>query len=250
MSIETALALAPEYGFVSYAAGFVALLQKKLGEAEEQLTRARRLMPSHAETHRLLALVYGRTKQPQKVLPTLLEGLSHDPANVRIVTDIGTHWLNTGRHAQAEEQAQQALKINPESVEAHVLMGYLRLYQRNRDEARECALMALTRNASYAPALQLMSTIKLQANPLIGIWWRFAIWLGRHRNREMFMGVWIALVFVYWGAVATLTERVTWLAVGIVTSVTLCVGSLLLAKWLFRRGIRKELREYQLRHGF
>jgi Flp pilus assembly protein TadD len=249
-SIATALALAPEYGFVSYAAGFVALLQKKLRAAEEHLDRARRLMPSHAETYRLLALVYGRTKRSQKVLPTLQEGLSHNPANVRLITEIGTHWLNTGRPADAEAQAREALRMDPECAEAQVLMGYVRLQQRNRDDARECALAALTCSAGYAPALQLMSTIKLQANPLIGIWWRFAIWLGRPRNREVFLGVWTVLTLVYWGAIATLTERVTWPAVAIVAGLTLCVGSLLLAKWLFRRGIRKELREFRLRHGF
>jgi tetratricopeptide (TPR) repeat protein len=249
-SIETALTLAPEYGFVSYAAGLVALLQKRFEEAEEQLTSARRLMPAHAETYRLLAVVYGRTRRPGKVLPTLQEGLSHDPSSVRIIADIGMHWLNIGRLAQAEEQGQQALSLDPESVAAHVLMGYVQLHRRDRDAARECALMALTRNASYAPALQLMSTIKLQANPLIGLWWRFAIWLGRRGNRKIFMGVWVALSLIYWGAIATLTERVTWLAVGIVASFTLCFASLLFAKWLFRRGIRNELREFRLRHGF
>jgi Tfp pilus assembly protein PilF len=251
-SIETALRLAPEHGFVSYAAGFVALLQKNFGETQDQLARARRLMPAHAETYRVLALVYSRTRQYQRILPTLQDGLSHDPANVGLIADLGMHWLSAGKLAEAEEQARRALAINPECVEAHVLLGYVRLRQRNAAGARVCALTALTCDANDASAVQLMSTIELQTNPLVGIWWRLAVWLGRLHS-DMPMASWISLLlgpFLYLGVMAMFGAGLYWQASSVIACVILWFSGLLLAKVFFKRALRRELRNLQLRRGF
>jgi Tfp pilus assembly protein PilF len=250
-SIETALGLAPDDGFVSYAAGYVALSQKRLGAAEEWLARARQRMPEHAETYRLLAIVYGRAKRWARVLPTLQEGLSHDPDNHRVIADLGTHLILLGRVAEAEMKALEALKIHPESPEAHVLMGYVRLRQRRIAEAREHALTALLTNANYAPALQLLASIELQANFLVGAWWRFAVWLARPRSDKAYL----SFAFLAGAALdapgivlfVAHKDLLAWIAIA---GVALCIGGLWLAKKLFERSIRKSLGEFRLRQSF
>ena len=187
--MKAALAAAPDVGFIRYAAGMVMLRQRSWNEAERHLTRARELMIDHGETHRLLAIVYGRTRRAHLALSTLQEGLRHEPLNVRILADLGTMMILSGRLEDAEQRAAEALRINPESPEAHVLSGHIRLYQRRRNEAREHALAALSRNATYEPALRLLASSKLQNNFLIGTWWRFAICVARHRDSGIAMAV-------------------------------------------------------------
>jgi Tfp pilus assembly protein PilF len=250
-SIRTALGLAPDNGFVSYVAGYVALSQKRLGAAEEWLTRARQRMPEHAETYRLLAIVYGRTKRWARVLPTLQEGLSHDPNNHRVIADFGTHLNLLGRVAEAEMKALEALKICPESPEAHVLMGQVRLRQRRISEAREHALTALLINANYAPALQLLASIELQANFLVGAWWRFAVWLARPRSDKAHLSLAFLIgAALYAPSIVLFAAHRDLLAWAAIAGVALCIGGLWLAKKLFVRAIQNSLREFRLRQSF
>lgn len=249
-SIETALGLAPDDGFVSYVAGYVTLSQNRLGEAEERLTRARQLVPGHAETYRLLAIVYSRTNRWSRVLPTLQEGLTHEPTNPRIIADFGTHMILMGRVAEAETRALEALKIHPESHEAHVLMGRVRLRQHRITEAREHALTALVANADDAPALQLLASIELQKNFLVGAWWRFAIWLARPRSDRQPLIIVIVVAALYAPGFALFLlgrDLLAWIAIA---GVALCIGGMWVAKRLFERAIRKSLSEFRLRQSF
>jgi Flp pilus assembly protein TadD len=249
-SIETALGLAPDNGFVAYVAGYIALSQNRLGEAEERLARARQLVPGHGETYRLLAIVYSRTNRWTRVLPTLQEGLTHEPASPRIVADLGTHMILMGRVAEAETKAMEVLKIYPESHDAHVLMGRVRLRHRRITEAREHALAALLANADYAPALQLLASIELHKNFLVGAWWRFAIWLARPRSDKAPILILVAVAALYApGFALFLVHRdlLAWIAI---SSVALSIGGMWLAKKLFERSIRKSISEFRLRQSF
>jgi Tfp pilus assembly protein PilF len=250
-SIETALRLAPEYGFVIYAAGFVALSQKRLGEAETHLTRARQLNPDHGETYRMLALVYSRAKRVQLAWETLQEGLRHEPFSARILADIGLHLINSGKLREAEERAIEALRIDPEGLEAHVLQGQIRLYQHKPVEARDHALAALSRNAAYEPALRLLAASKVQSNPLVGTWWRFSVWVGRHRRSGVALGVSSAISLLLYVSIIALFDRgLIWQGWAACVAVGLTIGALRLAKTLFERAVRKELAAFRLRQGF
>jgi Tfp pilus assembly protein PilF len=249
-SIEAALRLASDVGFVHHAAGGIALLQKSFSEAEAHLTKARQLMPAHAETHRLFAALYGRTRRTRRVLPTLQEALSYEPDNFRIVADIGAHLIQVGRLAEAEQKALEALRIYPESLEAHFLMGHVRLHQRKKSEAREHAMTALAGNATFAPALQLLASIELQTNVLVGAWWRFAVWLGRPRADRPSIPILLGVSALYAPIVMLFIADRTVLAWSAIGCVALCFGGLWLTKVLFQHAIQRNLQKFKLRQGF
>jgi Flp pilus assembly protein TadD len=250
-SIETALALAPEYGFVLYAAGFVALSQKRLDEAETRLTRAREINPGHGETYRLLAIVYSRTKRVQNAWEALQEALRHEPFSTRILADIGTHLVNSGKLRDAEDRAIAALRINPESLEAHVLQGQIRLFQHKPAEARECALTALSRNAAYEPALWVLAASKLQSNVLAGIWWRIVVWIGRNRQSGIAMAVSTAFsALAYVTVIALFGNGLIWQGWVACLGVALIVAALWLPRAFLKRAVRNELKAFRLRRGF
>src|SRR5262249_16235207 len=151
----------------------------------------------------------------------------------RVIADLGTHLVLMGRVAEAELHALEALKMHPDSPDDHVLMGRIRLRQRRMIEAQEHALTALLSNASYAPGLELLCWIRLQANFRGGGWWRFAVWLGRPRIDKSSLVVFAVVAALYAPAFALfMADRVLlgWLAIA---AVVLCVGALWLSKKLF-----------------
>jgi predicted Zn-dependent protease len=76
--IDAALELAPENGFVRYAAGIIALAQRRYGVAQAHLDAAHRLLPTDARVFRSLARLYDETGRRQRSLSTLQEGLKHE----------------------------------------------------------------------------------------------------------------------------------------------------------------------------
>lgn len=199
---EIALRLAPENGFVRYAAGTVALHQGRLAEAEAHLVEARRLTPSAAYVYRQLAHLYGETDRNRLVRKTLEEGLQYSPEDSTLIAALGTHFMKKGNIAEAEEKALAALRNNPEDCDGHVLLGQIRFRQGDVDAARAHAVSALRRDATHQPALHLMCLVKTRHNPLIGLWWRYAVMverLGRGKTVLAMLVLAIGLIaFVLW----------------------------------------------------
>jgi len=192
--IDAALELAPEDGFVRYAAGLIALLQRRYRAAEEHLGAAHRLRPNDARVLRSLAQLYDRTGRRQRSLSTLQEALTHEPENPRLRTDIGLHLLDSGRFVEAEAMAREALAADPENADAHALMGKIRLHSLDPAGAREHALLALRTSPMHDGALRLICAVKFQANPLLGLWWYIAILASRFL--DMFSDFWRSILFV------------------------------------------------------
>ncbi len=248
--IETALGLAPENGFIRYAAGVIAMLQKHYAAAEEQLEAARRLIPWDARVYRSLARLYDETDRVRLALATLQEGLRIAPADPGLKADIGLHQVDSGRLDDAQRMAEEALSIDSENPDALVLRGQILLHRGDSAGAREHALLALRSDATNRGALHLMCAAKFRRNPLLGLWWLYAAWItrvGRGLPAGMVIGSGIILrVFLY----------------GTVMAVDSALGRIVVLGWLifvvytwsaaglFKRALRREIESVQLRAGF
>jgi tetratricopeptide (TPR) repeat protein len=176
---ELALARAPENAFVHYTAGAVARARQEYVDAEEFLAQARALDPGFAATYRAMAEVFDETDRLDQVIPTLMEGLRHAPDDPELIADLGHQLLRLGEVDLAETRAREALALDAESANANVLMGRVLLRRGDIEGAREHALLTLRADATYRPALHLMCEIKTRTNPLLGLYWRYAVWIGR-----------------------------------------------------------------------
>ncbi len=248
--IEDALRLAPEDGFIRYAAGLIALLQKDYGEAGTQLDEARRLIPWDARVYRSLARLYDETERVRLALSTLQEGLKIAPDDPGLKADIGSHLLESGHVDDAERMAEEALAIDPENCDALVLRGQVLLRRGDSAGAREHALLALRSDATHHGALHLICSAKFRRNPLLGLWWLYAVWItriGRGLPFGMIIGSAIILrvflfgIFMAYDSTLGRFVIVGWLIFVVYTWT---------AAGLFKRALRREIESVRLRIGF
>jgi len=243
---QNALTLAPDNPSVQFAVGLLELLHKDYEAAEHHLKEARRRAPWDARCYRFLARLFRVTGRPDKVFPTLHEGLQQAADDVGLITEIGVEYLHVGRIADAEARAQQALAITSDNVDSHVLMGEVRLRQGRIREARDHALIALAHNATDASALQLLCSVKFRRNPLLGLWWRSAVWLSKF-DRQQIQQIGGAFSSVYL-LVAGFFIMMGYPEPAILYVVVL--GYVWGCRRLYARALRKELQSVQLRGEF
>jgi tetratricopeptide (TPR) repeat protein len=184
------------------------------------------------------------------VEPTLRQGLRLAPDNPELIADLGQHLLEAGKVDEAEAAAREALAIDAACADAVLLMGHVLLRRGDVDGAREQALLCLAADANSRPALHLLCAVKMRTNPFLGLWWRFAVWMGRFRNTNTL--VIIIGSFVLYRLAAQLLDdaghgdiatfiSILWLA--------LCIYSWA-AAGLFHKMLKKELAAVRLRGDF
>jgi Flp pilus assembly protein TadD len=247
---QQALSAAPELPAAHLAAGAIQVTRRRFAAAERHLLEALALDPTDATAYRLLAEVYDRWVRRPQVEPTLRQGLQHAPDNPELIADLGLHLLEAGKLEDAEARAREALAIDAACADAVLLMGHVLLRRGDIRGAREQALLCLQADASYAPALHLLCAVKMRANPFLGLWWRFAVWMGRFGNTNTLVVI-IGSYVVYrlaaqllddngYGSMATLLS-ILWLI--------LCAYSWA-AAGLFQKMLKKELESVRLRGDF
>lgn len=247
---QQALAAAPELPAAHLAAGAIQLTRRRFADAERHLKEALALNPADATAYRLLADTYDRWGRKQLVEPTLRQGLQQAPDDPELLADLGLHLLEAGKLDDAELHAREALAIDATCADAVVLMGHVLLRRGDVAGAREQALLCLSGAANFRPALHLLCAVKMRTNPFLGLWWRFAVWMGRFGNTNTL--VIIIGSFVLYRLAAQLLDdaghgdiatfiSILWLA--------LCIYSWA-AAGLFHKMLRKELAAVRLRGDF
>jgi Flp pilus assembly protein TadD len=179
---QQALAGAPELPAAHLAAGAIQVTRRRFADAERHLQEALALDPMDATAYRLLADAYDRWGRRQQVEPTLRAGLQQAPDNPELLADLGLHLLEAGRLDDADRLAREALALDATCTEAVVLMGHVLLRRGDIRGAQEQALLCLAADAAFRPALHLLCAVKMRTNPFLGLWWRFAVWMGRFGN--------------------------------------------------------------------
>lgn len=244
---DRALTLDP-LGFLPLlASGIVLLARRKLSEAEDRFQQLRQLAPESAEPLRRLAAVRGFQGERREVRELLDEALRREPENVDVLTDLGDWHLEAGDAAGAERHARGALEIEPESPEALVLMGHVLLRRGRSQEAREHAVWALRKNPESREALYLMAAIKARKNPLLGLWWRWSIWMGALGEGRAILVLLAAFVVYRFGTITAAHLGYEDLAAGVQIAWLALVAYTWFGPTLFYRSLRKDLAGVELR---
>ncbi|WP_197530359.1 tetratricopeptide repeat protein [Bythopirellula polymerisocia] len=119
----------------------------RLDEAIEEIEQLSRTVPNQPELKMQLALYYLVAKQPQKAISAYDDVLLMDPENALALRSRGDANLNIGNHAEAIEDFEKALKVDPEDAAllnnlAWVLATSPEAEVRNGDRAVELATKA------------------------------------------------------------------------------------------------------------
>ncbi len=237
-----AITLAPELPLAHLARGLALMAARKFKPAEEHLRQALELDPEDPIGYRKLADLYQFTGREK--------ALGMDPQDMETLVDLGEWRLRRGDLAAAAERAAQALQAEPEGPGALVLMGNVLLREGRIDEAREHAAWALRQRPNSRGALFLIAAIKARTSPLLGLWWRWASWmgtLGDGRSLLVLLGAYaiyrVADQAVDAAGHPALGEAVSvaWLAI---------VAYTWFGPTLFQRSLRKELAQVHLEPDF
>lgn len=247
---KLALTFDPESAFNHMVAGIVAIERQRYRLAEEHLERARAIDQTLADVYRWLARVYERTGREARIIPTLQEGLDRDPEDVDILAALGHRHLELGQIDVAERYAREALALNAESLAANVLQGHVLLRRGNIEGAKQQALMALRHDAGNVGGLYLLCGIKARTSPLMGLWWRYAVWMSRFGDKYTLVVI-IGSFAIYRIAVQLVEDAghdslsrllmIAWLL--------FCVYTWSGARW-FEKAVQKELASVKLKGEF
>ena len=108
----------------------------------------------------------------------LQRAISLNPDDPDTMVALGDDALERGDVKRAEQWARDALTARPEFQDGLVLMGQVYLRQGRIEDAREHALWALRQDATDEGSLRLLASIKARQSPLLGLWWRYAMFMG------------------------------------------------------------------------
>lgn len=177
--IATALALSPESGYTRRIAGIIAIDDGDLAAGEDHLNAARRLSPGDPWVYRWLARLYRHTGRSDMAVWIIEDGLQQVPDDAGLMGAKASLLLDAGDTAGATGAASEALRLDPESADAHSVLGAIRLFGGDTDQAREHALLALRSNPDHLRASRLHRLIRLKRNPFFGLCWFVAEWMRR-----------------------------------------------------------------------
>ena len=242
-----ALAASPDDPLAHYVLGRVAVLQRRPKDAERHYQDALALDPDATFVLRAMADLRLLQERRAEALKLLEEALASDPNDPSTMADLGDLHRREGRLDEGERLAREALAISPEHQQALVLMGRILLEHGHLEEAREHALWALRQDPTDIQTLHFVAELKARTNPLLGLWWRYSVWmqrLGETRQLLVVLGTWLLYRISTQGAndlgaagLAT-AMQVVWIAFVAYT----WVGP----SW-FERAVRKELEPVRLR---
>lgn len=155
-----ALRLDPELAAAYANLGLALQNQGRPGEALLWLTRAVELDQKSSLFQRLLGELHLELHEPSEAIPCLERAIALAPgggSDLRVA--MGKAMQAEGRLAEAEEQYSHALRLQPDSANAQVLLGGLRLDQGRIDEAQSAFREALRTQPSYPAAHARLATL-------------------------------------------------------------------------------------------
>ena len=126
--------------------------RSEFAEAEHAYRRAIALRPQYIEAYGNLAALLSQCDRDDEALRVLAQAIEINPKHVPTLLQTARHQLNKANYAQAEQACRLALQEEPNSANAHALLGEV-LHETDRfPEALESFETALTLRPDYIEA--------------------------------------------------------------------------------------------------
>lgn len=173
--IEDALQHAPNDPHVHHVKGHILIAQKKLKQAIQVLEEALRLDPQAWRSHYYLALAHDEGDDHRRAEQHYLEALRLAPEEPEILNGYADFLTQRGRLADAKALIAHASEIGPDDEDNLFARARIALHEGRLSEALDLTLWILRSDATDPRALNLLAQIKMRRNPILGIWWRWAV---------------------------------------------------------------------------
>lgn len=192
---EIALARDPRLIFGHRIAGLAHLRLKNFNEAEAAIRRAIELDPDDPESHRLLGIFFDSHAKLNEARAAFEEALRLDPEDPSVIASYADFLIDKGEIDAAEKMLRNAPDYVADTETLIIARGKIALRRGRLEEAHELALWALKHDAQNEAALNLLGQTKLKQNPLMAIWWRWAMFMQRFDGKTrvfIILGLWLA----------------------------------------------------------
>ncbi|NVB84018.1 MAG: tetratricopeptide repeat protein [Kofleriaceae bacterium] len=250
IEVDLALGFGPHNPFCHYAAAAIRRAQRKLDDAWRHCLVAMQDDDGDADIRVLGAAIKSLQEDNDGARSLLMEALELEPDHQGALAQLARLELDLGNLAEAERRIEEALTEDPSDVDAHVIAGFIVLARGRVDEAEQHARFALQEDASDRDALRLWAAIKARRNLLLGMWWRWNMFVGLRSERSQ-IGILIGsfvvvrIVIILLGAFgyedAEILLRKIWMG--------FCAYTWF-APAIFERMLRRELANVTLREDF
>jgi DNA-binding winged helix-turn-helix (wHTH) protein/TolB-like protein len=148
---ETARQIDPDIPEVYWAIGFIHAQSRRHDQAIEALEQAIELNPSYADAYALMGGIYTYIGQPARTIPLLRTALRFNPdGGYLYFLLLGRAYLFENDLDQALINLREALRRNPEDVEAHIYLAATLVAQGNRSAAESEADEVRARDANFS----------------------------------------------------------------------------------------------------
>jgi tetratricopeptide (TPR) repeat protein len=128
-------------------------------EALEHFAAAARLDPEFVDSQAYAGLVYVETGQPSLALPYYQQAVRLEPSNETLLSNLAGVLLALDRPVEAESAGRLAVKVAPDSVEAHYMLG-LALYAQKQATQETIAHLSIAAE-KYPYAREFLGRIQL-----------------------------------------------------------------------------------------
>jgi tetratricopeptide (TPR) repeat protein len=247
---EAAIAADPEYDFAHRALGWALQLKGDHASAEARFREAIRIQPDGAYNHYGFGLLMMARNRRKEAAESLERALALDPENAVFLGARAELCLSEGNVDRASDLANQALELDPDDTGALLARAEVDLRRGQLSQARESVLWVLRHEATNSRAINLLCQIKTRENPIMGLWWRWAVWMQKFSGWKAW-GVVILIYLAFQLFRATLLPAFGDALQGLVV---LAWFSFAVLTWvgptIFRRMVRKELKKVSLRPDF
>jgi tetratricopeptide (TPR) repeat protein len=141
------------------------------------------------------AIFYEQWGKYKEAEASYLEAMERDPGGLTNARALyGDFLMNRGRLDDAAKITEELTSEDAGNVEAAILRGHVALREGRTSDAREDALWALSQEAENWHALGLLASIKMKTSPIMGLWWRYTVWMGKF-TRAQRIAIVIGLLF-------------------------------------------------------
>ncbi|HKV80976.1 MAG TPA: tetratricopeptide repeat protein [Candidatus Sulfotelmatobacter sp.] len=113
----------PQDAGLMYAIGAVYYLQGKFNDAEASLKQSLAAQPNQVAAAYYLALTYNAIGDDDRAIPIFRDLIKKNPQHVPSYVKLGGILVRQHEYEEAQRDLEQALSLDPDSVEAHYQLG-------------------------------------------------------------------------------------------------------------------------------
>ena len=176
--LEAGLALAsePELVTAHVAMARVLVARRKWKAAEQHLETALALDPIDTAVLCTRAALYTQWGRKREAFADLERARGLEPDDPDVLAQLAELHLDAGQVADAERVAREALAqhATPTAIE---VLGYVALRRGEAEIARQHVAWILHDYPHHQGALTLLAAIKARESKLLGLWWRYSVWM-------------------------------------------------------------------------